>query len=107
MFAGASRDEPRLNAIALEQRIQGVGNGADKIVVTGATGQVGYAVAAALARDNDVIAPARFGNADARTRLEQAGVQCVVADFGEGQLDEVPTDPTYVLHFAVAKTNDW
>lgn len=79
----------------------------DTIVVTGATGQVGYAVAAALARDNDVIAPARFSNADARTRLEKAGVQCVVADFGEGQLDEVPTDPTYVLHFAVAKTNDW
>ena len=35
------------------------------------------------------------------------GAAASYADFGEGQLDEVPTDPTYVLHFAVAKTNDW
>jgi UDP-glucuronate 4-epimerase len=79
----------------------------ERIVVTGATGQVGYAVAVALAKDNEVVAPARFGDAAARERLEAAGVRCVRADFGAGELDEVPTDPAYVLHFAVGKTNDW
>jgi UDP-glucuronate 4-epimerase len=79
----------------------------ERIVVTGATGQVGFPVAVALAKDNEVVAPARFGDPAARKRLEKAGVRCVTADLGAGQLDEVPTDPSYVLHFAVAKTNDW
>ena len=79
----------------------------ETVVVTGATGQVGYAVAAALAREYDIVAPARFSKAEARTRLEAAGVRCVYADFGAGELDEVPQDPAYVLHFAVAKSNDW
>jgi len=79
----------------------------ETIVVTGATGQVGFPVAVALAADNEVIAPARFSDPAQRARLEAAGVRCVVADLGAGQLDEVPTEPTYVLHFAVSKTNDW
>lgn len=79
----------------------------ETIVVTGATGQVGFPVAVALAKENDVVAPARFSDASARERLEAAGVRCVVADLGEGALDEVPADAGYVLHFAVSKTNDW
>lgn len=79
----------------------------ETIVVTGATGQVGFPVAVALAADNEVIAPARFTSPTARARLEGAGVRCVVADLGAGRLEGVPTDPTHVLHFAVSKTNDW
>jgi UDP-glucuronate 4-epimerase len=79
----------------------------ETIVVTGATGQVGFPVAVALAADNEVIAAARFSSRKARARLEDAGVRCMVADLGAGQLDGVPTDPSYVLHFAVSKTNDW
>ena len=79
----------------------------ETIVVTGATGQVGFPVAVALAKENEVVAPARFSDASARERLEAAGVRCVVADLGEGALDEVPADAGYVLHFAVSKTNDW
>ena len=79
----------------------------ETIVVTGATGQVGYPVAAALAKDNEVIAPARFSRRKVRDRLEAEGVRCVVADLGAGDLDGVPTDATYVLNFAVAKTNVW
>jgi len=79
----------------------------EKIVVTGATGQVGFPVAVALAKENEVVAPARFSDPKAKERLEAAGVRCVTADLGAGQLDEVPTDPTYVLNFAVSKTNDW
>lgn len=79
----------------------------ETIVVTGATGQVGFPVAVALAADHEVIAAARFSSASARERLEAAGVTCVVADLGAGELDAVPTDPDYVLNFAVAKSNDW
>lgn len=79
----------------------------ETIVVTGATGQVGLPVALALAADNEVIAPARFSRGKVRARLEEAGVRCVVADMGTGDLGAVPTDPSYVLNFAVAKTNDW
>lgn len=79
----------------------------ERIVVTGATGQVGFPVAVALAKDNEVVAPARFSDPAAKARLEKAGVRCVSADLGAGRLDEVPTDPSYVLHFAVSKTNDW
>lgn len=77
------------------------------LVVTGATGQVGFPVAATLARQNDVVAVARFRDPAQRERLEAAGVRCVVGDLGSGQLDGVPTDPDAVLHFAVAKTNRW
>jgi UDP-glucuronate 4-epimerase len=79
----------------------------ETIVVTGATGQVGFPVAVALATANDVVAPARFSDPAQRDRLEAAGVRCVVADLGAGQLDAIPTDPGYVLHFAVSKTNNW
>src|SRR5881394_2963859 len=79
----------------------------ETIVVTGATGQVGFPVAVGLAKDNEVIAPARFSDPTQRERLEAAGVTCVVADLGSGDLTNVPTDPGYVCHFAVAKTNDW
>lgn len=77
------------------------------IVVTGATGQVGLPVARALAASNEVIAPARFSSRRSRQALEDAGVRCVVADLAAGELAGVPTDPTYVLNFAVSKANDW
>ncbi|WP_326566695.1 NAD(P)-dependent oxidoreductase [Amycolatopsis rhabdoformis] len=81
-----------------------------KIVVTGATGQVGLPVAVALADDglgNEVWAPARFTNAEARARLEAAGVRCVVADVGKGEgLEGLPEEVDHVLNFLVARTAD-
>ncbi len=77
------------------------------IIVTGATGQVGLPVARALARSNEVWAPARFTSAASRTALEEAGVNCVVADLGSGVgFDDLPASADYVLNFAVAKTKD-
>jgi UDP-glucuronate 4-epimerase len=77
------------------------------VVITGATGQVGLPIARALALNNEVWAPARFSNPAARTELEKAGVDCVVADLGSGVgYDVLPTDADYVLNFAVAKTDD-
>lgn len=77
------------------------------IVITGATGQVGFPVATALAAHNEVIAPARFSRRSARGRLEDAGVTCVDADLAAGRFGDLPTDPDYVVHFAVSKGNDW
>jgi len=77
------------------------------VVITGATGQVGLPIARALAKCNEVWAPARFSNPAARTALEEAGVNCVVVDLGSGAgYEDLPTDADYVLNFAVAKTAD-
>lgn len=81
-----------------------------RILVTGATGQVAEPVAVSLAATNTVFAAARFSNPKARARLEKAGVTCVMVDLesaGVGGLDDVPDNLDYVLHFAVAKTNDF
>ena len=80
---------------------------ASTIVVTGVTGQVARPLATALARDNRVIGAARFSDAVARAELEAAGVECVPVDLVSGDVGELPEDADYVLHFAVAKTNDW
>ena len=77
------------------------------IVVTGVTGQVARPLATALARDNRVIGAARFTDAAARAELEAAGVECVPVDLVSGDVGGLPEDADYVLHFAVAKTNDW
>jgi nucleoside-diphosphate-sugar epimerase len=71
------------------------------------TGQVALPVALALASDNEVIGVARFKDADKRSRLDAAGVQCVAADLARGAFDRVPTDVDYVCNFAVVKSNKW
>jgi UDP-glucuronate 4-epimerase len=77
------------------------------IVVTGVTGQVAEPVAVALAGRNEVVGAARFNDEAARERLEAAGVRCVPVDLAAGDVGGLPADADVVLHFAVAKTNDW
>ena len=79
----------------------------EKILITGATGQVANPVAKALAGDNEVWAVARFGNARAREDLEDSGVQCAVVDLALGDYSGVPSDIAYALHFARAGTGEW
>jgi UDP-glucuronate 4-epimerase len=79
----------------------------EKVLVAGATGQVGLPLALALAGDNDVWAAARFTDAGARERLEAAGATCVAVDLVDGDLADLPDDFDYVLNFSVMKTNDW
>jgi len=76
-------------------------------LVTGATGQVGFPVATALASEHEVIAVARFRDPEKRAALEAAGVTCVEADFAKGNLDAVPTAVDFVCNFAVVKSNRW
>jgi UDP-glucuronate 4-epimerase len=78
-----------------------------KIVITGVTGQVARPLATALAPDNEVYGAARFTDRAARAELEEAGVHCVPVDLGTGDISGLPADADYVLHFAVAKTNNW
>src|SRR5262245_32554192 len=78
-----------------------------RILVTGATGQVAFPVARALAADNHVIAVARFKDEQKRAQLEAAGVGCVGVDFAKGSLDGIPGDVDYVCNFAVVKSNRW
>ncbi len=77
------------------------------IVVTGVTGQVARPLAMTLARSNRVVGAARFTDARARAELESAGVACVPVDLASGDVERLPKEADYVLHFAVAKTNDW
>ncbi len=78
-----------------------------KVVVTGVTGQVAGPVALALAGANEVVGAARFKDPAARERLEAGGVRCVPIDLVAGDVAALPSDADYVLHFAVAKSNDW
>ncbi|HWW45818.1 MAG TPA: NAD(P)-dependent oxidoreductase [Acidimicrobiia bacterium] len=77
-----------------------------KILVTGPTSQVALPVTLALAPDNDVWGIARFTDAAARARLDDAGVTCVAADLATTDFRDLPSDFDYVLNFAVAKGGD-
>ncbi|HLG91402.1 MAG TPA: NAD(P)-dependent oxidoreductase [Acidimicrobiales bacterium] len=78
-----------------------------KVLVTGATGQVGLPVARTLASRNEVWALARFKDQGARQALEEAGVRCCTVDLSSGQLDGLPDDFTHVANFAVAKSSNF
>lgn len=78
-----------------------------RILVTGATGQVGLPVAIGLARRHHVIAAARFARPDGRAELEAAGVTCVRCDLASSAFDEVPDDVDHVVHLGVVKSQRW
>ena len=78
-----------------------------RILITGATGQVAFPLARALARDHEVWGLARFRRASDRERLEAAGVRCAAGDLAAGRFGDLPRDFDQVLNFAVAKSGDW
>lgn len=80
---------------------------ATTVMVTGVTGQVAESVATRLARDHRVVGLARFHDAEARARLEAAGVECVAVDLSSGDLSSVPTEVDALANFAVVKTQKW
>lgn len=79
-----------------------------RILVTGVTGMVAGPMAAELAvAGNTVYGAARFPDPAQRAPHEANGISTIRVDLERGELDEVPDDLDYVLHFAVAKTNDF
>jgi len=79
-----------------------------KILVTGVTGWVAGPLAESLAaQGNTVYGAARFKDPDQRQPWHDKGVQTVSIDLAKGNLDEVPADLDLVLHFAVAKSNNF
>ncbi len=71
-----------------------------KILITGATGQLAWYIASNLAKDNDVHAMARFSGEGSMDRLQKAGMTCIKRDYASDDLSDIVPDFDYVLHFA-------
>ncbi|HEX4982017.1 MAG TPA: NAD(P)-dependent oxidoreductase [Ilumatobacteraceae bacterium] len=79
-----------------------------RILVTGVTGWVAGPVAASLAsQGNTVFGAARFRNAEARTKVSDAGIEPVPVDLTADDWSSLPADLDLVLHFAVAKVDSF
>ncbi len=76
------------------------------ILITGVTGQVAFPVAARLAGANRVLALGRFGGKGDLERVRAIGAEPRYCDIAAGDFAKVPSDPDFVLHFAVAKSGD-
>jgi nucleoside-diphosphate-sugar epimerase len=74
---------------------------AEKILITGATGKIGYPIARALAQNNEVWGVARLGDEQDRDRLAAANIVPLALDLGAGDFSELPDDFSYVFHAAV------
>jgi nucleoside-diphosphate-sugar epimerase len=68
-----------------------------KILVTGATGQVARPIAEELNKNNEVWAAARFSDPQAKAELEVMGINTVYFSMGEADLSGLP-DVDYVIH---------
>lgn len=80
----------------------------EKILITGATGKIGFPIARALAERNEVWGVARLRNESHRAKLERAGIKPVALDLSVGDLSSLPDDFSYVWHAAVdTGTEDW
>jgi UDP-glucuronate 4-epimerase len=78
-----------------------------RYLVTGITSDVARPVAEALAKEHEVTGAARFRDESARDSLHAAGIKTARMDLVKGDLDDLPTDIDYVLHFAVVKSQKW
>jgi nucleoside-diphosphate-sugar epimerase len=72
----------------------------EKILITGPAGRIAFGLARSLATANEVWGVARFSDPSTRDKVEALGVRTHVADIGRGDLGDLPTDFTYVLHLA-------
>lgn len=71
-----------------------------KVLITGPAGQIAAHFCARLAAHNEVWGIARFSEPGSRERVEAMGVTTRVVDLAAGDLSEVPTDFTHVVHLA-------
>jgi nucleoside-diphosphate-sugar epimerase len=72
----------------------------ETILVTGPAGQIAFPLASRLAGDNEVWGIARFGDRQARERVEAAGIQTRAVDLADPDWADLPDDFSIVLHLA-------
>jgi nucleoside-diphosphate-sugar epimerase len=71
-----------------------------RVLVTGASGNLGAEMARALAAANTVFGSARFGDASAKSYLQDGGVTPVAHSLGVDSLDMLPQDLDYIFNYA-------
>jgi UDP-glucuronate 4-epimerase len=71
-----------------------------KILLTGATGQIGGALCRYLAPRNDMWCVARFGREGSREQVEASGASTRVVDLEDPDFSGLPEDFDFVLHLA-------
>lgn len=78
-----------------------------RILITGATSQVGLPVARELAKNNTVFGLGRLRRAEERDLLASLGVEPVSADLVTDDFTSLPRSLDYVINFAVVKTGSF
>lgn len=71
-----------------------------KVLITGATGQIGRPIAERLVADNEVWCAARFSEPALRRELQDLGIKTCTWSLSSNDLSEIPEDFTHVLHAA-------
>jgi nucleoside-diphosphate-sugar epimerase len=71
-----------------------------KVLVTGAAGNIGFGICRHLAADNEVWGVQRFSEPGRRAAVEALGVTTRVIDLATGDYGDLPDDFTYVVHLA-------
>lgn len=72
-----------------------------KVLVTGASGQIAFALCQRLAQNNEVWGIARFRDEQKRTVLDAAGVRTRVVDIADPDYSALPDDFDHVVHLAI------
>jgi len=82
-----------------------------RVLVTGATGRIGFPIARELARHHDVFGLARSRTPGDVERLRAAGIHPIVGDVAEIDLATLPPELTHVFHAAARigpdAASDW